>query len=499
MRMRHAAAVLVCCSTVLAACPALAQFMQQGPKLVGTGATGLSPQPNQGYSVALSADGNTAIVGGFTDNTVGCLFPSCVTGTGAAWVWTRSAGGWTQQGNKLVGSGAQGFSEQGISVSLSADGNTAIVGGHQDNNHAGAAWVWTRTGGVWTQQGNKLVGFDAVGAGDQGRSVSISADGNTAIVGGPGDNGDAGAAWIWTRSGGVWTQQGNKLVGSGAVGPFPANQGQSVSLSADGNTAIVGGHFDNGGAGAAWIWTRSGGVWSQQGSKLAGTGASSVSLSADGNTAIVGIGGGTGGAWVWTRTGGVWSQQGNKLVGSGAVGSAAQGTSVSLSGDGDTAVVGGSADDGVDGATWVWTRSGGVWTQQSTKLVGSGAAGSAGQGLSVALSGDGNTAIVGGPVDNNSIWRRVGLRQELGGRPFVDSSRLVVDHPRTRHHARVSRCLADASLIGGFLSHERAIRVAKPLTQPPAARNYRRLLSREVGLQTISAGGAPGPGSGGHG
>src|SRR6266852_2733624 len=153
MRMDHVVAVLVC-STLLAARPAFAQFTQQGPKLVGTGATGPFPQPHQGSSVALSSDGNTAIVGGFTDNTVGCLFPSCVTGTGAAWVWTRSIGGWTQQGNKLVGSGALGFSEQGTSVSISADGNTALVGGPHDNNNAGAVWVWTRSGNVWTQQGN---------------------------------------------------------------------------------------------------------------------------------------------------------------------------------------------------------------------------------------------------------------------------------------------------------------------------------------------------------
>ena len=73
--------------------------------------------------------------------------------------------------------------------------------------------------------------------------MSLSADGNTAIVGGDDDNGDAGAAWVWTRSGGVWTQQGTKLVGSGAVGT--AAQGSSVSLSADGNTAIVGGLCDN--------------------------------------------------------------------------------------------------------------------------------------------------------------------------------------------------------------------------------------------------------------
>ena len=107
--------------------PALAQFTQQGPKLVGSGASG---NAQQGTSVALSVDGNTAIVGGFADNSF----------AGAAWVFTRSGGVWTQQGNKLVGSGAAGNAQQGISVALSADGNTAIVGGRGDNARVGAAW-----------------------------------------------------------------------------------------------------------------------------------------------------------------------------------------------------------------------------------------------------------------------------------------------------------------------------------------------------------------------
>ncbi|MHB0970974.1 MAG: hypothetical protein ACYC7A_20060 [Thermoanaerobaculia bacterium] len=117
------------------------------------------------------------------------------------------------------------------------------------------AWVWTRSGGVWTQQGNKLVGSLGVWGfccyvGDI--SVSLSGDGNRAIVGMPGDNSNAGAVWVWTRSGGVWTQQGAKLVGLGAVGI--AGQGASVCLSADGHTAIVGGHLDNGAVGAAWVF-----------------------------------------------------------------------------------------------------------------------------------------------------------------------------------------------------------------------------------------------------
>jgi hypothetical protein len=234
--------------------PAVAQarFTQQD-KLVGTGAAATA---EQGRSVALSADGNTAIIGGTGDNS----------NVGAAWVFTRNGGLWTQQGNKLVGTGVIGSTLQGFSVALSADGNTAIVGGPADNGSAGAAWVFVRRGGVWTQQGNKLVGTGAIGAAQQGWSVALSADGNTAIVGGLADDGFVGAAWVFVRSGGVWTQQGGKLVGDGIGGLGPA-QGLSVALSADGNTALVGGPFD--GAtfefGATWVFTRSGGVWTQQG------------------------------------------------------------------------------------------------------------------------------------------------------------------------------------------------------------------------------------------
>ena len=201
------------------------------------------------------------------------------------------------------------FVYQGTSVSISSDGNTAIVGGGGDNSNAGAVWVYTRTGGVWIQQGSKLVGTGAVGIALQGFSVSISSDGNTAIVGGYVDNSGVGAAWVYTRSGGVWTQQGSKLVGIGEVGA--ANQGVSVSISSDGNTAIVGGNGDNSNAGAAWVYTRIGGVWIQQGIKLVGTGAVgsivfqgiSVSISSDGKTAIVGgqqDNSGAGAAWVYS-------------------------------------------------------------------------------------------------------------------------------------------------------------------------------------------------------
>ncbi len=92
-----------------------------------------------------------------------------------------------------------GGAQQGFSVALSSDGNTAIVGGFADSSSAGAAWVFTRTGGVWAQQGAKLVGTGAVGNANQGRSVALSSDGNTAIVGGGNASVSVGAAWVFMR------------------------------------------------------------------------------------------------------------------------------------------------------------------------------------------------------------------------------------------------------------------------------------------------------------
>jgi hypothetical protein len=413
------AAALIGATLLLSPQAALAQFKQEGQKLVGAGAIGGA---NQGYSVALSADGDTAIVGGPLDHD----------NRGAAWVFTRSGGVWTQQGKKLVGTPSVGFFDagalQGWSVALSANGDTAIVGGPDDDlqppgHFTGAAWVFTRSGGVWTQQ-SKLVGTTtANGPAQLGFSVALSADGDTAIVGGLDDNlgpsgYNVGVAWVFTRSRGVWTQQSIKLVGAGAVAQPLLSA--SVALSADGDTAILGGpsaNIDSSGlsVGATWVLTRSGVVWTQQGGKLVGTRAvgpaeqgAAVALSADGDTVIAGgptdnlgpSGYGDGATWVFTRSGAAWTQQGKKLVGTGAAGNAEQGYSVALSADGDTAVAGGPHDNADAGAAWVFTRSGDVWTQLGGKLVGTDPSGNAEQGYSVALSANGDTAIVGGPHDN---------------------------------------------------------------------------------------------------
>jgi len=434
------ASVLFCALPLLSPQAALAQFSQDGSKLVGTHAANPAAQ---GFSVAVSADGSTAIVGGIEDDVANA--------NGAAWVFTRGSNGvWTQQGGALAATGiAYENAQQGRSVALSADGNTAIVGGPQDgcvkvnshndcidNSQVGAAWIYFRSGGTWSHQGSKIVGTGAVGASFQGYSVALSADGNTAIVGGPDDgnylnqNIRYGAAWVFTRSGAVWTQQGGKLVGSGVVnGNEGASQGFSAALSADGNTAIVGGPGDTASAGAAWVFTHSGGKWTQQGAKLVGTGAVGkaqqgyrVALSADGNTAIVGgpyDNSGAGGVWIFSRSDGIWKQQGAKLTGTGAVGQAGQGFSVAMSALGNTAIVGGPGDKALTGATWVFARSGTNWTQQGAKIVGAGSVGEAAQSFSVALSGDGAVAIVGGLGDNSGAGAAWVFVQPLQVAPYA--------------------------------------------------------------------------------
>lgn len=353
---------------------------QQGFKLI----TANSGANNEGgYSVAISADGNTMLIGNNSQ--------------GAAAVFTRNNGTWAQQ----TSFGYQGLPLQGWSVALSADGNTALIAGNPMSDSG--AVVFVRSGGLWTQQGTALIGSGESGSAEQGYSVALSADGNTALIGGAADNSNQGAAWLFARTSGVWTQEGTKLVGDNILSPsIPAI---AVAISADGNTVLIGRKYDNNGqTGAAWVFNRSTGQWMNQ--KLVGSNSanslqgSSVALSADGNVAIVGSA--WAGGWVYTCDDGVWTEQASNLTASDAVGMF-EASSVSLSADGTVALLGAPADNNGIGATWVFALVGGNWVQQGPKLIGSGAIGNAGQGFSVALSADGNTAAVGGPLDSSSI------------------------------------------------------------------------------------------------
>ena len=349
-----------------------------------------------GWSVSISSDGNTAIVGARGDDS----------NRGSAYIYTRSGSTWTQQTKLLASDGSSG-DYFGQSVSISSDGNTAIVGAHGDDSARGSAYIYTRSGTTWTQQ-TKLTVSNG-GSNDWfGYSVSLSSDGNTAIVGSHAADGLRGSAYIYTRSGSTWTQQTKLVASDGSSGDY---FGISVSMSSDGNTAIVGAHNDDSNRGSAYIYTRSGSTWTQQTKLIASDGVAndyfgrSVSMSGDGNTAIVGAYGddSRGSAYIYTRSGSTWTQQ-SKLIASDGSSNDNFGISVSMSSDGNTAIVGAYYDDnekGTDaGSAYIYTRSGTTWTQQ-TKLTASDGSSSDRFGYSVSLSSDGKVAIIGSYWDDD--------------------------------------------------------------------------------------------------
>ncbi|HTU78379.1 MAG TPA: IPT/TIG domain-containing protein [Solirubrobacteraceae bacterium] len=353
-----------------------------------------------GYNVALSADGDTALVG-------------TRAAAGGVWVFTRSGSEWTQQGQPLKieeeEDGKEECEETGEcgferSVALSADGNTALIGGPYDHDGRGAAWVFTRSGSTWSQQGVELTGGEQEqGNARFGRSVALSGEGDTALVGASKNDEGRGAVWVFTRSGSTWAQPGYMLTGGEQEMP-EGHFGHGVALSADGETALVGAPGDTEYRGAAWVFTRSGATWPQQGAILtggeeeigAGRFGSSVALSAFGNTALIGARTdheGLGAAWVLTRSGSTWTPQGPKLGGEGEAGEGQFGAKVALSADGEVALIS-APDDARAGAAWLFTRPGAAWSQQGAKIAG---VEGDGFGASVALSSDGTTALIGGP------------------------------------------------------------------------------------------------------
>jgi hypothetical protein len=307
--MRRAALCGVVLAAVVATA-ALGQLVPQSAKLTGAGEIG---QGRFGVSVALSADGNTTLIGGNTDNNTATF------GIGAAWVFTRTGSSWAPQGAKLTASDGVGLPAFGYDVALSADGNTALIGGPGDHGNIGAVWTFTRSGGTWSQQSPKLTATGEVGAGRFGTTVALSADGTTAVVGAPNDGGGRCASTSAPPRAGV--QQGPALVGSDGMGFVFL--GENLALSADGSTILASGENENSATGAAWVFARSDGTWSQHGEKLTVATSGSfprfgagLALSADGNLALIGASreAGVGGFWQFARSGSTWTQVGTKVT-----------------------------------------------------------------------------------------------------------------------------------------------------------------------------------------
>jgi len=272
--------------------------------------------------------------------------------------------------NRLTAADGEAGDQLGWSTSIS-DG-TVVAGAPGDLEGAGqlgAAYVFTHSGGVWIEQA-KLTASD--GAAEDAFGESVAIDGETMVVGAPYRTVDGhfgqGALYVFTRTGTVWTQRAVLTASDGA--PLDL-LGMSVDI--DGDTIVAGAWTAGGGAGAAYVFTGSGNTWSEQ-ARLTSSDAANDDLfgwscAVDGDTIVVGAGlksDTEGSAHVYVRAGTAWSEQA-RLVSSSGSSRDAFGCSVGVSGD--LAVVGAPLyirdDAGVRsvGAAFLFTRSGGAWTQ----------------------------------------------------------------------------------------------------------------------------------------
>ena len=402
MRIRCSLALLVTAVLLVAggvgvlASPSSAAEPPEAPQAEFTGAVGY------GIAVAMSTDGSTAVVGQLGYSQFGAPPP------GVAHILTSDGSSWTQQA-ELTASDPSYDTLFGNAVAVSADGNTVIVGdpgecGYGLNNcEHGAAYIFTRSGSTWTQQA-ELHGGPGFGG-----AVALSGDGNTALVG-AGMSGYYGVFYsvdgnapptVFSRSGTVWTEQ-DTLSASGASGHFD-NLGHAVALSADGHTALVGDPTQNEQAGAAYVFTGSGSTWTQQ-AELTGSDemqgwnfGASVALNANGQTAIIGAPApGAGSAYVFADSDSTWTQQSELTPDDQEVKSFDGwfGDAVALDSEGNVALVGAPWAEEDFGAVYAFGGEGLNWGQLG-EFVLANATPYDYFGDAVALNGEGNVALIG--------------------------------------------------------------------------------------------------------
>lgn len=284
---------------------AVAGPLEEEIELIGSDTAG---DDRFGYAVDL--DAGTLVVGARQDDDAG-------TSSGTAYVFVGSSGLWTQQA-KLTASDAQAGDLFGNSVAI--DGDTILVGAPGEDgraNDTGAAYIFTRSSGTWTERAKLLPGSPSQGA-NFGWSVDL--DGGTALIGEPDGavNGEViGSAYVFTGAGADWTQQARLAHTSGAV--TPASQGVSVALDQD--TAILGDDLAAGEdgtiQGAAYVFSRSGGTWQEVATLTAPNPGFNdqfgQSVSVDGSMAAVGayfddtLGDNAGAAYVYTDGSNGWA------------------------------------------------------------------------------------------------------------------------------------------------------------------------------------------------
>ncbi len=381
-------------------------------KLVADGS-----MPESAFAYVVALDGDTAVFGAYAANT------PVASGAGAAYVFTRTGTVWNQEAKLYASDGVAGDS---FGDAVGVSGETVVVGSPGSDvaggyTQAGAAYVFVRSGGAWSEQ-QKLSVSVTNWADSLGIGVAIAGD--TAILGAKGTDipgaTNAGAAYVFTRSGTVWTQEAMLQASDGATGD---SFGQAVALTttaSPADTVLVGSPYANAGAaytGAAYVFTHEGGTWTQQAKLVASDAAAhdifGFSVALSGTTALIGAyhddtihGAAAGSAYVFTRDGAAWTERANLVPSTGGP-NFSFGFSVALSGD--TALVG-SRDASVGGVTGtgaahVFVRNGTTWSQQ--QALEPGAAQLYGIfGCAVALSGD--RALVGSTLSDSSAGPRSG-------------------------------------------------------------------------------------------
>jgi uncharacterized protein (TIGR03437 family) len=331
----------------------------------------------------VSVSGDTAVIGAVSKNNA----------QGAAYVLVRSGGAWTQQQELTAFDGA---ADDYFGFSASVSGDTAVIGAWNKTINSqsgqGAAYVFVRSGGVWTRQ-QELTASD--GAWDDAFGYSVSVSGDTAVIGAPGN----GAAYVFVRSGGTWSKQQELTASDEAASDY-----FGYSVSVNGGTTLIGASAKNTNQGAAYVFVLSGQVWTQQQELTASDGVAGdsfgFSVSMSGGTAVIGApgnNGSPGAAYGFALSGGVWGQQQKLTASDGAAGDSF-GNSVSVSGA--SAVIAAYHKNADQGAAYLFALSVGGWAQQQELTASGGVAGDY-FGRSVSVSGD--TAAIGAVGRNNSL------------------------------------------------------------------------------------------------
>jgi hypothetical protein len=368
---------------------------------------------NLGRSVAVS--GSTVVVGASSAYVGQTCCP------GAAYVFTQPAGGWssTTQVAKLTASDAADGDRFGWTVAI--DASTIVVGAIHatvgTNTWQGAAYVFTESNGSWSQQ-QKLTASDATAYAAFGEAVALS--GTTILVGSSGSN-SGGAAYVFTESNGVWSQQ-TKLRGSDTkTGDyFGCAVAISGALIAVGDLGASNATSSSSYPGAVYVFTQPGGGWSQahtEQAKLLASDASNgdqvgASVAISGSTIVAGapMGNGPvygGAVYMFAPPAGGWIGVVNelaKLTASDGASGDGLGTSVAIAG---AMVVAGAPYAAVgpqakQGAAYVFAQPPGGWAseQQSAKLTASD--GKASDELGISVAGSNGTAFVGAPGANST-------------------------------------------------------------------------------------------------